>query len=248
MALWRQFKQISGPRRLVSLLLLLGMCATIIPLPVAPAPTSGKDLSAPFPCQNRPCGCRSAAQCWNGCCCFSNAEKLAWAKTNNVTPPQFVVEAAAKEQQVAQSANIKLSANTKTSCCSKSAGCCSSHQTPESTKSAGEKATYQVVVRDDSPTTSICANPLKTQQRSTSKPTGVKTKTQSTNYAIGLFVQKCQGQGSFWNVLPWAVMPNLHSLSGIPGPNAWDAPASASAPLIVAEPPEPPPRLLVATV
>lgn len=242
MILWRQFSRASGTRRLVSLLLLLGICATVVPLPVAPAPSSGKDLSAPFPCQNRPCGCRSAAQCWNGCCCFSNAEKLVWAKANNVTPPQFVVEAAAQETKMAQSTDAKPG------CCSKSAGCCSSHKSTESKTSVGEKATYQVVVENDPPTTSICSNPLQPKQRAASKTTNVETKSESTNYVIGMFVQKCQGQGSFWNVLPWAVMPNLHSPSAIPGPIAWESPVSASAPMVVAEPPEPPPRLMATVV
>jgi hypothetical protein len=81
----------------------------------------GKDLSQPFPCMYRQCGCRNAQQCWRGCCCFSNKQKLAWAKANNVTPPQFV--AAAAEREAGQRA--------KASCCAvKKSGSCYSAVSP----------------------------------------------------------------------------------------------------------------------
>lgn len=57
----------------------------------------GKDTSAPFPCQHRACGCRSAQQCWKKCCCFTNTQKVAWARKNQVQLPAFVVEAARAE-------------------------------------------------------------------------------------------------------------------------------------------------------
>lgn len=76
---------------------------------------AGKDLSSPFPCMYRQCGCRNAEQCWRGCCCFTNQEKLAWAKEHGVQVPGYVAAAAAKEAP-AKSA----------SCCStKSKSCCS---------------------------------------------------------------------------------------------------------------------------
>ena len=43
--------------------------------------------SVPFPCQHHGCGCVSAEACWNGCCCFTPAERRAWAKQHGVTPP-----------------------------------------------------------------------------------------------------------------------------------------------------------------
>lgn len=59
--------------------------------------TVGKDTSAPFPCQHRACGCRSAQQCWKKCCCFTNTQKVAWARKNQVQLPAFVVAAARAE-------------------------------------------------------------------------------------------------------------------------------------------------------
>ncbi len=56
-----------------------------------PLPTRvQKDLSQPFPCQDHPCGCQNAEQCWHHCCCFSAEEKLAWARSHRVEPPASV--------------------------------------------------------------------------------------------------------------------------------------------------------------
>lgn len=91
----RKFAMQCAPR-LVSLMVLLGIFCSMAPLAVGQQ--SKKDLSEPFPCQHRACGCRSAAQCWKRCCCFSNAQKLAWARLNRVKPPEHVVRSAAQEQ------------------------------------------------------------------------------------------------------------------------------------------------------
>lgn len=87
-------------RRLFSLAVSLWICAMLMPLPMAPVPSNSreKDQSEPFPCQNRPCGCRSAEQCWKKCCCFNNSQKIAWAKANSVKVPDYVVAAAEKEK------------------------------------------------------------------------------------------------------------------------------------------------------
>ncbi len=86
-------------RWLTGLLVGFVACVILLPMPVSLVSKSGpgKDLSEPFPCQNRPCGCRSAEQCWKKCCCFSNTEKVAWAQTNGVKLPDYVVVAARKE-------------------------------------------------------------------------------------------------------------------------------------------------------
>ena len=58
---------------------------------------SRRDLSRPFPCMHHRCGCGSADSCWHGCCCMSLAQKLAWAKENGVTPPDYALAPAEEE-------------------------------------------------------------------------------------------------------------------------------------------------------
>ena len=118
--------------QIVGLALLVSFCAMAVPLPMS-VPTkssSGKDESEPFPCQNRPCGCRTAEQCWKKCCCFTNSQKIAWAKANNVKVPEFVLTAAGIEAAsvsaprsgtcLLETAESNSELKSATSCCSKS--------------------------------------------------------------------------------------------------------------------------------
>jgi len=82
-------------QKAVALLLLLGILVEVAGIPVVRV--SKKDRSRPYPCQDRPCGCASADECWHHCCCMNNKEKLAWASAHGVTPPDFVVAAAEQE-------------------------------------------------------------------------------------------------------------------------------------------------------
>jgi hypothetical protein len=62
------------------------LTAAGLPLPQPPR----KEFSTPFPCQNRPCGCRSAEECWHHCCCFTREEHLSWAQSLGIEPPPSV--------------------------------------------------------------------------------------------------------------------------------------------------------------
>ena len=104
-----------------------------------------KDAEVAFPCQNCPCGCSDAQQCWDSCCCFSDAEKMAWARANNVTPPAWFLERIADQALVAslkQTATDSLpakAADKKPACC-----CCyCGESTPKAetttTESPGKK-------------------------------------------------------------------------------------------------------------
>ncbi len=90
------------------------LCAVLLPMPISLRSSDGveKDLSQPFPCQNRPCGCRSAEQCWKKCCCFTNSQKVAWAKANGVDLPDYVL-AAAKKESAAVKKSCALCSKTK---------------------------------------------------------------------------------------------------------------------------------------
>ncbi len=76
-----------GAHRLLASLALLAYCATTFGLPLPADPRKG--TSQPFPCQDHPCGCQSAEQCWRGCCCFSATERWAWAREHHVEPPAY---------------------------------------------------------------------------------------------------------------------------------------------------------------
>ena len=79
-----------GVALLIALVVAAGAVGIPLPRPVA------KDTSRPFPCMHHACGCTTAESCWQGCCCLSDQQKLAWAEKHGVTPPQdFFLHAAA---------------------------------------------------------------------------------------------------------------------------------------------------------
>lgn len=75
-------------RRLITAVALAAYLGSVwgYPLPQIAA----VDTSTPFPCQHHRCGCQSAAQCWSNCCCFTPAERLAWAREHQVEIPTDV--------------------------------------------------------------------------------------------------------------------------------------------------------------
>ena len=78
-------------RRVISGLLLLWLGLLQFPLPLSvratDAVSEGKDFSTPYPCMNRPCGCRSAEQCWTSCCCTTKAERIAYVIEHGLEMP-----------------------------------------------------------------------------------------------------------------------------------------------------------------
>jgi hypothetical protein len=96
--LWRRLDILFGTirRRPAAWLALVGQLVALCGLPL---PTlSAKDLSSPFPCQRRQCGCMKAADCWNYCCCFSAQERLAWARAHAAEAPESLVEKARQSE------------------------------------------------------------------------------------------------------------------------------------------------------
>jgi hypothetical protein len=58
----------------------------VLPLPAAP---NKKKAGVRFPCQDDPCGCSSAEECWRHCCCYTVEEHWAWAAGHEVEPPEY---------------------------------------------------------------------------------------------------------------------------------------------------------------
>jgi hypothetical protein len=79
---WRPLR-----RRLCAGLTLVAYLLTALGVPL-PA-VARKATDEPFPCQDHPCGCQTAEQCWRACCCFSPEERLAWARAHQVEPPEY---------------------------------------------------------------------------------------------------------------------------------------------------------------
>lgn len=216
----RSYRGRNYGRRLIGLAILLSVCASAIPLPMSLISSPHKDRTTLFPCHDRPCGCGSATDCWKQCCCFTNAEKVAWARTNGVTPPKHVIEAAEAEsaRSVGLAANGSCRRCAESQSCEGIDDCCESDGDPESCPSPRCERRRPIV-----------------RNRSTSGS--------SPRFVISTELMKCRGAGLFWNSLPWAVVPVPDVPAFSAGPPSWDRPHSQFAAWLSAEPPEPPPRL-----
>ena len=79
-------------------------------------PVSVRKLAAElYPCMHCSCGCANAEMCWRDCCCYTNEQKIAWARQNGVTPPAYVLAVIKKPVCCRK----KLA-----SCCVSKCGCC----------------------------------------------------------------------------------------------------------------------------
>ena len=90
-----------NPRRLLAWMLIAQQLfvGTGIALPCSVAAAGSTER---YPCEKCGCGCRSAEQCWAQCCCFTNQQKIAWARQHGVAVPEFVVAAAKREAAAAE--------------------------------------------------------------------------------------------------------------------------------------------------
>jgi hypothetical protein len=85
-ATWKMIRRFSADKMVVGLTLASFFTSGIgLPLPAS----RFKDKSVPFPCQDHACGCGSAEQCWQHCCCFTVQERWAWARDHAVEPPSY---------------------------------------------------------------------------------------------------------------------------------------------------------------
>ena len=91
------------------------LCNTWLPLPVV----IEKDISTPFPCQAKGCGCQNANQCWENCCCHTDSEKLAWAAKHGVEPPSWFMERMQDSDLDNSVTKSESSAAAGCCCCSK---------------------------------------------------------------------------------------------------------------------------------
>ena len=165
----------------------------LFPLPIAPLPQNSqeKDSSEPFPCQNRPCGCRSAEQCWKKCCCFDNDQKIAWAKANNVKVPGYVLAAAKKEAK-------------------KSASCCE-HCAKKTVAVAKPPCCKQA--EDSNDATSIAAKQDSCEETVVSVPKSPEVKSKpskplKSKWVLAIYAAACQGQGPSAFCFPISIVPD----------------------------------------
>ena len=213
----------------------------LLPLPFAPLLQNSpdKDSSEPFPCQHRPCGCRSAEQCWKKCCCFDNNQKIAWAKANNVRVPDYVLRAAKKEIERAIALEICSAPASKQFSLSGS-------QSPGSCQHCAKKSV--AVTKLNKPDGGTRHNPLRPRdfanpaasERLKSRAAPARSK-----WVLAIFAAECAGQGPPAFCFPVSIIPERIALE-MPAVAAIETIPLVSERLQQASlrPPLPPPKIV----
>lgn len=129
-------------RRTIAVLLLTAFVVAATGVPLSMPRVTQRSLGR-FPCENCGCGCSSAEVCWTNCCCNTMQQRLAWAKRENVRPPDEALALAQKQghdvsrwlnlNQIAL--NLSGSAAPAESSVKKSCCCCCKAKAPAPDKS-----------------------------------------------------------------------------------------------------------------
>lgn len=173
---------VSTRARLAFRRILVGLCifahlALTVGFPLPQVSEASAD-SRPFPCKHHQCGCRSAEQCWRSCCCMSMREKLAWAKSHGVMPPDYVIQGAGEED----------SAVRAPACCQhvgrKKSSCCQS---------------------DGDDNAGACCRKSSSSKSTADRPSA-KPRRAQTDWVVGIHALKCQGLSLLW-VTHGAIVP-----------------------------------------
>lgn len=112
-----------------------------VPIPLGSL-TSDKDRSEPFPCMNSRCGCQNADQCWRNCCCHSVAERLAWARSNGVSAPDYLSESVTAD---GHNSSCEAEAHKHCDSCGSKGNCC--HADDHEPQVANEGSGSVVLIR-----------------------------------------------------------------------------------------------------
>jgi hypothetical protein len=198
-----------------------------IPLPVPAGRISGE----PFPCMNHHCGCQSAEQCWQNCCCMTLEERLVWARQNHVRPPDYALAAA-------RAAGIQWAANWP-----------SDDKWQDSAKMACEEQCHAHDSCNETSHQCPCCKPKTTCSccnHGESPSSTAECSQQHSKSVILLEAMKCHGASENWQGLSISLPPPIaDQIDFLHGPveTVHSVPAQFSS--ISSAPDVPPPRVLV---
>jgi hypothetical protein len=214
----------SLPRRLCAGLTLIAYLAAIfgVPLPAQ----ARKRTDQPFPCQDNPCGCQTAEECWRGCCCLTPEQRWAWAREHNVTPPSYAEKPRSHSWRTPRKSDPDQSQHAED--CPN----CSPQGRPTDPKAKKKECCKHLRPGPD-------GNKPDTASPAPSEPAGEN----KDGWKLGIGALKCRGQTTLW-ASTGTVLPEAPAPKWSPGlvPIGWLPCADDPSLVLVPTPPDPPPR------
>ncbi len=196
----------SRSARAVVVTLLACLIVCIVGLPVPPSVRKNASQEALFPCIDSPCGCSTAEQCWDHCCCYSDAQKIAWAKKHHVTPPAFVL---ARHAAASIAAARSSAGSASDSCCSVKKA-----KSSPSCRQAEGQACEKIVISDLGQRGCCGKNTEKSPK--TEEPTAERTA--GSRVVFWTALQRCRGIDLAWTLLHTGWIPLQQDQILIPEP------------------------------
>jgi hypothetical protein len=242
---WRSLRRrlIAGVTLIAYLLATLGL-----PLPAA----AHKPDEQPFPCQDHPCGCRTAEQCWTACCCFTPEQRWAWARERHIDPPAYAEKPAATgwrttrlrdheqretscRQCVAPDPNSTQRPVVRKPCCANGQSGPSCCEPPHRRPQGEQVPAHSCQTAPDRPGGQVTTGQAPCKAQTAGKGT--------VRWGLGLSALRCQGQNTLW-ATTGAALPPAPPLTWSPylPAVAWLIPSAESPRVLPSAPLEPPPR------
>lgn len=240
MPTWLRTPVVRPRATLVVLTLVSHLFATLgFPLP-SPTRATSKESGRPFPCQSRPCGCRTYDECWAGdCCCFTLEEKLAWAAENGIEPPPHV-------RPLIEAREARLPHKKKSCCCSvaDSGGAAAPAEAGCNPKRDSNVPRGRLPSRPEeqgSGNCTDCTDESSPTCRSEPNPCHARG---PVCWVVGVFAQECRGVGpaGLFQVGPTTIVDCDSRLLPAPRPSGQIVDESDRAVFTPQCPPVPPPR------
>lgn len=224
---WRNSSWRLRGYRLCAGVVLVCYLATAVGFPVPSLPR--KEHSQPFPCQDHPCGCQTAEQCWRHCCCFSPLERFAWAKAHDVAPPSYAERPVNHGWSTARLRDRAVAGDADSACST-----CASQEACQHCSAPAQK-TCSANSRNSAPCCSKESGPLAGRSR---KPA------RRASWMLGMAALRCQGITTVWFSIGAVLPPPFPSAwNETLVPTGWLCQWNASPLSFIRTPPDPPPRI-----
>jgi hypothetical protein len=216
-----------------------GMVSFPMPMPIVRLAESEEGA---YPCQGGHCGCSSAHQCWTSCCCMTLEQRLQWAKSRGIEPPDYVKKApVAQASGGGSNAGNSLSVSRPTtSCCD--GGCCS-----KKIRSAEARAAElrDAEVRGAEVERRVQKTPTCCGEKSSPDKVAVESQNPSRKWGLMISITALQCQGiQMYLAIQAGFLPLTKDITiqAIPGLTWMVRQVDTFHSLIMSPPPTPPPR------
>jgi hypothetical protein len=190
---------------------LVSFLVSVLPIPIILPSVKSIDGQAFF-CQDRPCGCASAEQCWTHCCCATLKERLDWAEKKGVTPPAYAAKS--PSELAATKYDKSCCSNNKKIAEKRGADACNDCDDSDSNLTASNTCTAEKKLTEKT----CCES--KQAKANNKELVREQVKKKPGRLVVSMLALKCQGKSYSFCALPWFILQSPMSVVACDVPTA----------------------------